>query len=126
MLLKGDKIQLVTTIEGFNKVGDVFDVVDILEGGTISFRCGYGVGIMSHNEFENYFKVVQIRKWGRWMPVVQDNKTYIYRTNGKKVELKADGIKTYASCAPNDTFDLRKGLDLCMARFKVKQILENM
>ena len=47
MLVKGDKIKMTKAISGFNKVGDIFEVMGIFDSGSISFKCSYGTGLMT-------------------------------------------------------------------------------
>lgn len=58
MIIKGDKIKLVHKIGNFNKIDDVFKVIDV-ENGVITFECNYDKGCMSYNEFEKYFEKVE-------------------------------------------------------------------
>ena len=124
MLLIGDKIKLVNPIGEFNRVGDVFDVTDILDGGEILFSCSYGLGVMSYDEFERYFEKKRILTWSRWEAIRFDGDSviYTYRTNGKRIELRHGNLRASASCHEGDDFDLNKGLTLCLARLLVKQI----
>ena len=121
MLVKGDKIKLIKAIPGFDKVGDIFEINEILEGGMIRLDCSYGTGLMSYSEFEGYFEKIKTRKWGEWFYWVRADGHYLYRTNGKKIELKIGDLKVSASCNDCDVFQLREGLNLCLARIRVKQ-----
>ena len=125
MLLKGDRIKLVKPIPGLDRVGDVFEVLDILEGGTISFKSDYGAGVMSFSEFRKYFEKKNILTWSPWESIRfdDDDTIYSYRTNNKRIELRLGDIKSSASCHENDEFDLSKGLSLCLARLLVKQLV---
>ena len=104
MLLQGDIIKLVHPINGFDRVGDIYEVVDILDGGMISFRCGYGAGVMSYDEFETYFEKKIIRTWSQWENIrfENDDIVYSYRTNGKRIELRHGNLKASASCYESD------------------------
>lgn len=55
MIIKGDKIKLVQKIGSFDKVGDIFEVTGV-DNGVVSFKCNYGTGCMSYDEFERYFE----------------------------------------------------------------------
>lgn len=65
MIIKGDKIKLVQKIGNFDKVGDIFEVTGV-DDGVISFKCNYGTGCMSYDEFERYFEKIEKRKWSDW------------------------------------------------------------
>lgn len=56
-MIKGDKIKLVHPMGAFTNVGEVCEVVDVQNGGVISFKFGGGkhLGCMSYDEFEKYF-----------------------------------------------------------------------
>lgn len=145
MLVVGSKIKLKEKMGVFDNVGEICEVVNILEDGTICFKFGgCHLGYMSYKEYERYFDSVEEKKkkpWTEWCRLFGDNperpmdgrkihfmdvigfyRTYsvLYRENGKKVQVKMDGIKAEASCAPEDFFDLKAGLRLAEMRWIVK------
>lgn len=148
MLLKGGKIKLVKEIEelksmGYGNIGDVYEIVDIKNGG-IQFKFGgMHLGIMSYNEFEEYFKKIKYEEnnktestpikltWTEWKPcsdVLKNDpsaKNYSYKTNGKRVIVKYNLINVTSknSCHPDDIFDIHIGVELGMAQIKEKMIL---
>jgi len=107
----------------FDYVGTVFDITTITPQGVICFtNPRLGTGMMGYDEFARYFSKTS---WTEWIPVyIKEFGQYCYRTNGKRVMVKRYGheIKACASCHPNDGFALEKGLQLALARLRVKEI----
>lgn len=144
MITKGSKIQLVKPMGIFDNIGEVCEVIDVTEDGTIVFKFGSGkhLGCMSYNEFEKYFvnyeekkvKETPKRTWSEWkcdtfIYYNFDGESYVvpvkYRDNGRIVELRTDwtdevNLKTKASCSKRDTFDFDTGLDLADHRMQIK------
>ncbi|GAA0102569.1 hypothetical protein UT300012_32840 [Paraclostridium bifermentans] len=122
MLIKGDKVKLVKSIGSFDKVGDIFEIIGVSELGTITIASSYGTGIMSYDEFEKYFEKIEEKPlvWSEWacVPGVQFMK---YRTNGVVIEMidETIGKKVKSVCLEGDTFDIDKGIGLCIAKLKV-------
>ena len=125
MILQGDNVRLINAIPGFDKIGDDFQVTSILTGengmDAIQITCGYGMGVVSVDGFNQFFTKKNILSWGDWENVVFDNKIFSYRTNGKRVMLKRNGVRTSASCHPLDVFDLETGIKLCAERITEKE-----
>lgn len=133
MIIKGDKIKLVQKISNFDKVGDIFEVTGV-DNGVVSFECNYGTGCMSYDEFEKYFEKVKKREWSKWFRD-PDNRSIepfgdgtkittniLYRSNGKKVQIKCGGYRAEATCCKTDQFDLRTGYILAKRRLIVKML----
>lgn len=56
-MIKGDKIKLVKPMGAFTNVGEVCEITNITEDGTIWFRFGGShLGCMSYDELERYFE----------------------------------------------------------------------
>ena len=136
MIIKGDKIKLVSKIGDFNEIGDIFEVTGV-NNGVVSFKCDYGTGCMSYDEFEKYFEKLNIyqknqkRDWSEWKTIalsfrdIYNVKIHIninYRTNDKSVQIKFGSLKAKATCHYTDDFDLAIGLDLATKRFIVKYL----
>lgn len=138
MIIKGDKIKLAQKIGNFDKVGDVFEVTGV-DNGVVSFKCNYGTGCMSYDEFEKYFEKVKpvVKKpWTDWKEVYggytylnpfEDGEEYIdfpiaYRTNGKKIQVKSNGYKAESTCCNGDIFDFDTGYELVRRRLIAKLI----
>ena len=131
-MIKGDKIRLIKKMGAFENVGEVCEVIDIAEGGIISFRFGgCHLGCMSYDEFLKYFEKVEERKWSDWnaKPItfydIHDRHIKIiirYRDNGKKVQVRSGALKSESSCHSSDIFDFEKGFELAIKRLIVKYI----
>ena len=135
-MIKGDKIKLVKPMGAFTNIGEVCEVIDVSEGGVVSFKFGNGLhlGCMSYDEFLKYFEMVEEkpkRIWTEWqreeVKVYNQFNTLItvgirYRHNGKKVQVKASGIKAESTCSKYDEFDFEKGFKLAVSRFKAKYL----
>ena len=75
MLTKGDKIVLVNKMGAFTNVGEICEVIEVDENGTIWFKFGNGMhmGCMSANEFEKYFKKYEEPKPEPKSPIDEDD-----------------------------------------------------
>ncbi len=131
-MIKGDKIRLIKPMGVFKNIGEVCEVIDIAEGGVISFRFGgYHLGCMSYDEFLKYFERVEERIWTNWEEARivfydMNNKlvgiTIRHRNNGKKVQVRSGALKSESSCCKEDIFDFDKGFDLATNRLIVKYL----
>ena len=136
-MIKGDKIKLVKQMGAFTNVGEICDVIDVTEGGVISFRFGPGkmhLGCMSYDEYLRYFEPVEEKKtriWTDWGTTVityydltgkRNLLGVYYRHNGKRVQVYSKGyeLRAEASCHEEDDFNLERGLELAKLRFIVK------
>lgn len=133
-MIKGDKIKLVKPMGVFDNIGEVCDVINVDENGVISFTFGNGLhlGCMSYDEFQNYFELVEAppkRVWSEWKETeicyynIYDAKAFVdieYRHNGKKVQVRAKGLKAESTCSKYDDFNFDIGLDLAVKRLKAK------
>lgn len=137
-MIKGDKIKLVKPMGAFTNVGEICEVIDVAEGGVISFKFGNGrhLGCMSYDEYLKYFEPViepvkPKRVWTSWEKI---NFTYydingkifsrcgFARHNTKRVQVKfpAYKLRTEASCHCEDSFNYQTGLELATKRLIVK------
>lgn len=143
-MIKGDKIKLVKPMGVFTNVGEVCEVTDIREDGSIWFRFGgVHLGCMSYDEYEKYFEPVKEkvkREWSEWKQCLYDFdfdcRAYglkisdsifgdlWYRDNGKRIQIKTTmgdkNIRASATCCDNDEFDLETGLELAIKRLLPK------
>lgn len=150
MITKGSKIQLINPMGLFDKTGEVCEVINVTEDAVITFKCSIGIGCMSYDEFEKYFKIyddckkdesknIKKRKWSEWsyndyVYFTFEGGSYTvpvkYRTNGKIVDLRTDyneeydeherNIRVKAVCNKSDKFDLETGLNIADARLQIK------
>lgn len=145
MIVKGTKIELVKAIPmcNFIKVGEVCEVINMSENGSIQFRFGTShMGIMTFGEFKEYFKLHEEKKEPKriWTPWIMKSFCYRnirrgldavlieYRHNGKTIQVRTKGpkgkLQAKASCCKEDKFDFEKGLDLALARLNIKILTE--
>lgn len=129
MITKNDKIKQVKEIDGFNRIGEIFEVTNVSEDGIISFKCDFGYGVMSYNEFEKSFEKVEELIWGNWIKFDDYDESdykYKYKTNNKVITMKCldsgyEDLMSKSTCSEGDIFDLNKGIKLCIAKIRVKQ-----
>lgn len=122
MIMKGAKIKLVKVIEGFEKIqlGEEFEVTNVTDNNII-FKGRYGMGNMTHEEFNEFFKSVEKVKevpvWTEWIGFACKGKKYLYRTDQTRIVVKdVDFNIGTAICHEDDEFNLELGLQLCVAR----------
>lgn len=97
-------------------VGRSFEVIGA-ENGLITVSSSLGIGFMSEEEYKKYF--VMVRKWTTWIHTVD---FYAYKTDNKKyVKVKMGKHRAKASCHPNDVFDLKTGIDICLSKIREKE-----
>lgn len=118
MLLKNDKIVLKKDFGGLKK-GTTFQVSEIFEDGTISFRNdSLGMGVMSFDECEKMFEKCVKREFTDWTP---EKLGYEFRHNGKVVEVRlgfvsGEPVIGKAVCHEDDKFELDKGVEIAENR----------
>lgn len=119
IIVKGDKIKQVKEIMGFNKVGEVFEVLGV-EDGVVSFRASFGQGVMSYNECEKYFEKVGEEQWSGWVTDGLEE----FRIKGKVIQYRErnTNISVFSKCLPEDEFNLLTGLELCRDKLKFKKM----
>ena len=139
-MIKGDKIRLKSKMGVFDNIGEICEVTDISDDGSIYFKFGNGrhLGCMSFNEYKKYFELVEEkesskRTWSKWKPYHSqfydqdgyniDLDTFV-RGNGKRVQIKLadESLKASATCRNDDEFSFEKGLDLAERRLIVKYL----
>lgn len=140
MIIIGDKIKLIQKLGKLDKVGDVFDVTGV-DNGVISFKCSYGEGCMTYNEFEKYFEKVEepvkiVRVWTIWEPTMihfRNPFTTEYcsvgiemRENGKKIQVRYKNIRAEASCHKEDEFSASRGFELAKRRLILKLLYDEL
>ena len=136
MLKKGDKIQLLKPMGMFDNVGEVCEVVNVLDDGTISFSFGNGLhmGVMSEDEFGKYFKYydepvkkpTKNRVTSDMVDELIDNSEVIVDTlfdNCTMVALRLPNsfvIVETSACVDPDNYSEEIGFDICMERIRNK------
>jgi hypothetical protein len=114
---------MIKPIYDYGYVGAIFEVTDVLHSGVISFvHNKLGTGLITLDEFDRYFIKT---KWTEWSSPLDDGYgKYQFKTNEKKIIVQRNGLRASASCNPIDKFNLVKGLQLSLARLRVKEILK--
>ena len=128
-VLKGDKVILIKEFNELKFVGKEYEVANITETSIVLRDVKTKVAIASINidEFDSYFeKSERFSKWTEWTTFATEGSVIgLYRTNGKKVEVKWNGYKSAAYCSKLDDFSLYFGLTLaykrCIVKFLKKQ-----
>lgn len=127
----GTKIILKTPFGKMQRVGAMFEVGNITESNIVirDVKTKIAICAIDIEDFNEYFDIfVGMRKWSDWQAVIPPTGqiTGMYRTNGKKVEVKVSNVKGVASCNFSDTFNLMFGIRLayarCMEKILVKRI----
>lgn len=122
---RGDKFTLISPTEKFVNVGEVYEVGNILDKGIMirSEKTKVALGIISFETFMQCFSKKEDFIWSDWtLFEVEDNVFGEYKTNGKKVFVKAYGEKSHSSCNKMDNFNLRVGLNIAILRCKLKAL----
>ena len=124
----GDKVVLTKHFDRYNKVGEVYEIGNIADNGFIirDAVTKIAIGLVSFHDFFSCFEKQEDKKWTDWNIAHYDGESdkdvdvlINYRTNGKRVEVKAFGCKGVASCMPDDNFNLSKGIYIAFLRCKL-------
>lgn len=122
--LKFDRVILAKEFnEKFKRVGDVFEIANILDNSFL-LRDGntrVAIGVISFEDFEDYFIPEEnFKGWTKWafFNGFDGQNDCMYRTNKKKVQVKflKDNIKAEACCCKDDEFNLSLGLRIAYLR----------
>lgn len=127
----GDKVVLAKRFDRYNKVGEVYEIGNITDNGFIirDAHSRIAIGLVSFHDFFSCFEKQEDKKWTDWNIAHYDGDgdndmdvLINYRTNGKRVEVKAFGYKGVASCMPDDNFNLSKGIYIAFLRCKLASL----
>ena len=129
-LLKYDKVVLTKELnERFRKVGDAFEIANILEDSFVlrDAKSKVAIGIVSFDDFERCFvKEESFKGWTKWTPLtgVDGQTDAMYRTNRKKVQVKflTDKVRAEACCHEEDEFNLYFGVQTAYLRCRNKAL----
>lgn len=124
--LKYDKVILTKELnEKFRKVGEVFEVANILDDSILlrDSKTKVALGIISFEELERYFVHEPNHKgWTQWIPLTGfDGQTdAYYRTNRRKTQVRflTSNIRgeSYLNAKCGDEFNLHFGIQLAYLR----------
>lgn len=120
MLIKGNKVKMIKALGDFNKVGDIFEVTNISDEGSITIKAPYGIGIMSYKEFEQNFEIYKEIKWTDWIKIDGKLSCYYKTNNVDTVIVKRLGVVKEARLHPDDVFDLNVGIEIAYLRATIE------
>lgn len=131
-VLKYDKVILKTALnEKFKRVGEPFEVANVLDKGFMlrDAKTKVALGVVSFEDFEKHFvKEEDFKGWTPWTSFVGiDGQTdALYRTNGKRVQVKflIDKVRAEACCNTVNDFDLFFGLQIAYTRCHNKALVK--
>ena len=132
-VLKFDKVILIKELnEKVKKVGDTFEIANILDGSFLlrEARTRVAVGVINFEDFEEHFVKEEDFKcgWTPWTPLtgIHGQTDALYRTNRKKVQVKflTDKVRAEASCHKMDEFNLFFGVQMAYMRCRNKAMLK--
>lgn len=122
--LKFDKVVLIKELnEKFCKIGEVFEIANILENSFLlrDAKTRVAIGLVGFEDFENCF--VHEENYKGWTPWIQFNglngqNDCFYKTNRKDVEVKfiTDKVRAKSFIHKDDEFNLSFGLNLAYLR----------
>lgn len=123
-ILKFDRCILTKELnEKIKKVGEVFEVADVLDDSFLlrEAKSKVAVGVISFKDFDKYFvKEDSFKGWTQWTPLVEidgRNDCY-YRTNRKKTQVRflTDKVRGESCCHRGDDFNLYIGVQTAYLR----------
>ena len=128
-----DRVILVKEFgDKFKKVGEVFEIANILKDSFLlrDSKTRVAIGVIGFEEFENHFVHEKNLKKG-WTPWTQfvgydGQNDIVYRTNFRKIQVKflRDNVRAEASCSKANEFNLSFGLQIDYLRCRNKALLK--
>ena len=141
LLREGDLIKLAKPMRQFDHQGTLFKIISLSTNGIMTIENPtLGGGVMDYSAFAQFFEKWDSpeitdddleppkRAWSDWKlgdDIDSSYSSFMFKENGKRLVAKYiyGGVQASASCHPNDTFDLAKGMRLAVARVKAKNAL---
>ena len=122
--LKFDPVILTKEMnEKFKKVGDMFEVANVLDDSFLlpDAKTKVAIGVVSFKDFENYFVHKQnFKGWTPWVQMIgfDGQSDVYYRTNRKKTQVKflTSKVRAESCCCKDDEFNLSFGLHMAYLR----------
>lgn len=124
-VLKFDRVILTKELnEKIKKVGDVFEIANILEDSFVLREADtkVAVGVISFEDFEKHFVHEEnFKGWTKWQSLIGFNgqTDAMYRTNRKKVQVEftTDKVRAESCCnKKEDEFNLSFGIKIAYVR----------
>lgn len=126
-LQSGSRIRLMKPMGKMANVGEIYEIGVIAEKAYIirDVKTKVAISAVSFDVFDEYFIKVDMgnKRWTNWHGLSDTNGNVfaLYRTNGKKVQIKTmDNVKGESSCNTMDDFNLYFGINLAMLRVQKK------
>ena len=121
---KFDRVILIKELnEKFHKIGEVFEVANILEDSFLlrDAKTRVAIGIVKFEDFENHFvHEPNFNGWTNWQQFIGFNghNDCFYKTNRKDVEVKfiTDKVRAKSFLHKDDEFNLSFGLNMAYLR----------
>ena len=129
-ILKYDKVTLIKEFGKMNMVGEAYEIANISDDSFVirDTNKRVALGVISFEEFNKHFKKVEdVKGWTPWVKFMDEfGNADFYRTNFRKVEVKAFGKRASAACnLAEDEFNLHFGLQLAYCRCLNKMLLDS-
>lgn len=123
-VLKFDRVVLIKELnDKIKKLGEVFEIANVLEDSFVlrETKSRAAVGVISFADFEEHFVHAEnFKGWTQWCMFVgfDGQNDCMYRTNGKKVQVKflTDKVRGEACCSKVNDFNLSYGIQLAYLR----------
>lgn len=131
-ILKFDRVVLVKELnEKFHKIGETFEVANILEDSFLlrDAVTKVAIGVVSFSDFENHFVHEEnFKGWTPWTQIIgfDGQNDCMYRTNRRKVQVKflTDKVRGESCLHKDDKFNLSFGLQMAYFRARNKVIMK--
>jgi hypothetical protein len=123
-VLKLEKVILVKELnDKFRKIGESYEIANILEDSFLlrDANTKVAIGVVSFTDFEKHFVHEEnFKGWTSWQHFNGYDKQNdcIYRTNGKRVQVKflTDKVRAESCCHKNNEFNLTFGIQTAYLR----------
>lgn len=130
--LKFDRVVLVKELnEKFKKVGDAFEIANILDGSFLlrDSKTRVALGVVSFEDFERCFVCESnFKGWTPWtlFSGFDGHNDCMYRTNRRKTQVRflTDKVSAESCCCKSDEFNLAFGIRTAYLRCLNKALLK--
>ena len=128
--IKFDRVVLVEELnEKFSKIGEVFEVANILDNSFLlrDAKTKVAIGVVSFADFEKHFVHEENYKgWSSWQKFngIDGQNDCVYRTNRRKTQVRflTDKVMGESFTNKGDEFNLYFGLNLAYLRARNKAL----
>jgi hypothetical protein len=135
-VLKFDRVILAKELnEKFKKVGEAFEIANILDNSFLlrDAKTRVAIGVVSFEDFDGHFVHEEnFKGWTNWTPLVgfDGHSDAMYRTNRRKVQVKflTNKVRAECCCKRGDDFNIGFGIQLaylrCLNKARTEQRVE--